>query len=125
MNHLFSLSGRANRQPYIWHILLDDIVAISLLILIFGGAVMGLAVGIESFGILALLAAWGVVVATACAALCVTVRRLHDLDRTGWQLLLGLIPFVNLYIWFLLFFQPGTQGPNRYGPDPMARRSPG
>ena len=51
-----------------------------------------------------------------CAA---GVRRFHDLDRSGWHLLWGLIPFVPivLYGWWTL---PGTKGPNRFGPDPLA-----
>jgi uncharacterized membrane protein YhaH (DUF805 family) len=49
----------------------------------------------------------------------VSVRRLHDLDRTGWWLLLWFTiigGFVLLY-WFCL---KGTAGTNRFGPDPLA-----
>jgi uncharacterized membrane protein YhaH (DUF805 family) len=51
--------------------------------------------------------------------LAVSVRRLHDLDRTGWWLLIILtgIGLILLLIWFCL---RGTSGPNRYGPDPLA-----
>ena len=56
----------------------------------------------------------------------VTIRRWHDLDQSGWFMLLfavlGAIPFigaiasiVNL-VWFCL---PGTNGPNKYGDDPV------
>ena len=50
--------------------------------------------------------------------LAVSVRRLHDLDRTGWWLLLVLtvIGYIVLLAWFCL---RGTVGPNRYGPDPL------
>ena len=46
--------------------------------------------------------------------LAVASRRLHDLDRTAWWLLLGLVPIANilLLIWFCM---KGTSGPNRYG----------
>jgi len=50
----------------------------------------------------------------------VSVRRLHDLDRTGWWLLIYLtgIGAIVLLIWFCL---AGTRGPNRYGHDPLLR----
>jgi uncharacterized membrane protein YhaH (DUF805 family) len=48
----------------------------------------------------------------------VSVRRLHDLDRTGWWLLiiLTIIGGILLLVWFCM---RGTVGPNRYGPDPL------
>ncbi|SNS17599.1 Uncharacterized membrane protein YhaH, DUF805 family [Sphingomonas laterariae] len=51
-------------------------------------------------------------------ALAVQVRRLHDLDKSGWLLLLGFIPFIGVFV--LLYFMciEGTRGPNRYGQDP-------
>jgi uncharacterized membrane protein YhaH (DUF805 family) len=47
------------------------------------------------------------------------VRRLHDLDRTGWWLLIvfTIIGVIVLLIWDCI---KGTNGPNRYGPDPLA-----
>lgn len=117
---LFSLHGRSNRARYIWHTLLDGLVVAALLFLIFGGALGGLSMGGGPLTVLfAVLAAWMVLIAAFAAELCITVRRLHDLNRSGWQWLLSFVPFVNLYIWILLIFEPGTQGPNRYGPDPL------
>jgi uncharacterized membrane protein YhaH (DUF805 family) len=51
--------------------------------------------------------------------LAVGVRRLHDLDRTGWWWLIGFtgIGLILLFIWACM---QGTQGPNRFGPDPLA-----
>ena len=118
---LFSFDGRANRARYIWHTLLDGFVVVFLIFLIAGGALAGMSLG-GGVGLawLAALAAWTIVLAACFAELAVTVRRLHDLDRTGWQWLLGFVPLLNLYIWFLLIFQPGTHGANRYGADPLA-----
>jgi uncharacterized membrane protein YhaH (DUF805 family) len=49
----------------------------------------------------------------------VIVRRLHDCDRSGWWFWLYLIPIVGA-IWLLVWFcMRGTQGDNRYGPDPL------
>jgi len=51
--------------------------------------------------------------------LAVSARRLHDIDRTAWWLLLALtlIGTILLVIWACF---KGTNGPNRYGPDPLA-----
>lgn len=53
--------------------------------------------------------------------LAVSVRRLHDIDRTGWWMLIVLtvIGLILLLVWFCL---RGTPGPNRYGADPRAAR---
>jgi uncharacterized membrane protein YhaH (DUF805 family) len=67
-------------------------------------------------GILLLLYA----LATFIPNLAVTVRRLHDQDKSGWWILIALIPFIG-GIWLLiLYFVDGTSGPNRFGPDPKA-----
>jgi uncharacterized membrane protein YhaH (DUF805 family) len=52
--------------------------------------------------------------------LAVTIRRLHDLDKSGWHILVGLIPLVGGIILIIWYATEGTRGPNRYGPDPLA-----
>ena len=49
----------------------------------------------------------------------VLIRRLHDTDRSGWWVLLGLIPIANIALLVFMFIQ-GTVGSNRFGPDPKA-----
>jgi uncharacterized membrane protein YhaH (DUF805 family) len=51
-------------------------------------------------------------------SLAVTVRRLHDQDKSGWLVLLPLIPLVGGIILLVFMLLEGTQGPNRFGPDP-------
>jgi uncharacterized membrane protein YhaH (DUF805 family) len=51
--------------------------------------------------------------------LAVTVRRMHDLDKSGWWWLIGFIPLVGAIILLVWFCQRGTVGPNRFGPDPL------
>lgn len=46
------------------------------------------------------------------------VRRLHDLDKSGWWWLLMLIPLVNLIVFLYILFAPGSDGENRFGPVP-------
>jgi uncharacterized membrane protein YhaH (DUF805 family) len=49
----------------------------------------------------------------------VTVRRLHDTDKSGWYYLIVLIPFVGIFILMYFCTLKGTEGPNRFGPDPL------
>lgn len=51
--------------------------------------------------------------------LAVSVRRLHDTDRSGWWLLLGFIPFIGGLILLIFLVSGGTRGPNRFGDDPF------
>ncbi|MCC4799997.1 DUF805 domain-containing protein [Enterovibrio norvegicus] len=54
--------------------------------------------------------------------LAVTVRRLHDTDRSGWWALLGIVPFGVIALLILQAFE-GTKGGNRFGPDPKGNDS--
>lgn len=44
----------------------------------------------------------------------ITIKRLHDINTSGWYSLFTIIPFV----WLIFLFIPGTKGPNRFGDDP-------
>jgi len=57
-------------------------------------------------------------IATFLPGLAVAVRRLHDIDRTGWWILIALT-VIGLFVLIYWFCQPGTAGPNRFGPDPF------
>ncbi len=50
----------------------------------------------------------------------VTIRRLHDTDRSGWFVLFALIPLVGAIFLLVFYCEKGTRGPNRFGPDPKA-----
>jgi uncharacterized membrane protein YhaH (DUF805 family) len=50
----------------------------------------------------------------------IAVRRLHDLDRSGWWILLVLIPLIGAIILLIWFVSKGTDGSNRFGPDRLA-----
>ena len=57
--------------------------------------------------------------ATFLPGITLSVRRLHDIDRLGWWVLLGLIPVIG---WIVLIYWAclrGTVGANRFGPDPL------
>jgi len=75
---------------------------------------------------------WGLflvfVLASLLPGLAVTVRRLHDRNMSGWWLVgvsvLSLLPLLGFFVWIafiVIMLLDGTEGPNRYGPDPKAR----
>ena len=56
-------------------------------------------------------------VATFLPTLAIGIRRLHDIDHTGWLIWLTIIGSLLLIYWACV---RGTPGPNRFGPDPLA-----
>ena len=50
----------------------------------------------------------------------VLIRRLHDLDKSGWSWLIALIPLVGVILLIVWLATEGTRGVNKYGPDPKA-----
>ena len=50
--------------------------------------------------------------------LAVSVRRLHDTDRSGWWLLIGIVPFIGLVVLLIFMVLDSTPGTNRFGPYP-------
>jgi uncharacterized membrane protein YhaH (DUF805 family) len=56
--------------------------------------------------------------------LAVQVRRLHDIDKSGWNILWFNIPIVGSILMIVWGCRPGTVGDNRYGPDPLAPAGP-
>ena len=101
----FNYQGRASRSAYWWFALAEFIVYLILDIIfvqVIGG---GAGVGLYS-----LLAIAGLIV-----GLPLIVRRLHDTDRSGWWVLIGLIPFVGGIVLLVFALLPSTPGPNRFG----------
>lgn len=49
----------------------------------------------------------------------VSVRRLHDKDRSGWWLFIALVPLIGVLVLLYWFATRGTLGENRFGPDPV------
>lgn len=106
----FNFSGRALRSEYWW----PQVFFILLYVIMFAGAAL---LG-ETIGGFWVIVIFLVILASIIPSISVTVRRLHDSDKSGWFYLLGLIPFVGFYILYLVIIK-GTDGPNRFGPDPL------
>lgn len=105
-------SGRARRSEY-WYFFLFSII-ISVILGIVDGA-LGLVSAETGMGILGGIYSLAVLI----PGIAVTVRRLHDTDRSGWWILIGLIPLVGLVL-LVFMIQEGTSDDNQYGPDPKA-----
>lgn len=57
-------------------------------------------------------------IATIIPSLAVTFRRLHDTDHSAWWILIGLVPIIGGLVLLYFYLIEGTQGANRFGPDP-------
>ena len=102
-----NFSGRARRQEF-WMFVLLQLIAFFVAGFVDGMLGLPMVVtGIVGLGLL-------------IPALSVTVRRLHDTDRSGWWILVSLVPFVGGLILFVFQVLEGTPGPNRFGPNPKA-----
>jgi uncharacterized membrane protein YhaH (DUF805 family) len=117
-------SGRARRREYWMFVLVNVVIVIvlSLLDTLLGtGGFRTMSGGgsfyaANSLGLLSGLYSLAVLLPT----IAVTVRRLHDTDRTGWWILLGFIPIIGGIVLLVFYVLEGTRGPNRYGPDPKS-----
>jgi uncharacterized membrane protein YhaH (DUF805 family) len=104
-----TFSGRARRAEYWWFILATILVS---LVLGFIDGLLGLG---GEFGLLSSI--WSL--AVFLPSLAVGVRRLHDTDRSGWWMLISFLPLIGLIVLIVFFAQKGTDGANRFGPDPL------
>ena len=104
-------SGRAPRAEYWWFYLLVIVIYFVGMIL---DSMIGSNFGGSGYGMFTALAA----VALLIPSLAAGARRLHDTDRSGWWLLIALIPLIGAIILLVFLVTQGTQGPNSYGEDP-------
>ena len=116
-------SGRARRKEFwMWYLF----VLIMYFVLMYLDAALGLggtatgyaeggSVGFNmTGGLLTLLFMLAILVPNIAVA----VRRMHDIGKSGWMVLIGLIPLFGWIYVIYLYVQPGQAGPNQYGPDP-------
>ncbi len=104
-------SGRARREEY-WMFTLFNIIFIIVAMIL--DNILGLTVEEEPYGVFYFLYAFAVLI----PGLAVTVRRLHDVGKSGWMILVALIPIVGA-IWLLvLMVLDSDPGDNEYGQNP-------
>jgi uncharacterized membrane protein YhaH (DUF805 family) len=99
-------TGRARRKEYWMFALINAVIAISI------GVVEGL---LGSPGIIGGLYALFVFL----PSLAVAIRRLHDSGKTGWWILVVLVPIIGLFVFIYFMVVPGDLGANEHGPDPL------
>ena len=103
-------SGRARRTEY-WMFLLGTVL-IALVLSVIAG-IVGVALD-SDLRLLSTVYALAVLI----PSLAVSVRRLHDTSRSGWWLLLGLVPIIGVIVLLVFMVQDSHPGDNQYGPSP-------
>lgn len=104
-------SGRAPRAEYWWFYLLSIVIYIIGMVV---DGIIGSDLGGTGYGIVTALVGLGLIV----PSIAVGIRRLHDTGRSGWWLLIALIPLIGVIVLLVFFVTEGTPGENCYGPNP-------
>lgn len=109
-----TFAGRATRPEYWWWFLATIILFVALGLL--DGGVVAPMMGYPLFGEeaaqpLSTVASLAILIPN----LAVACRRLHDTDRSGWWLLISLIPILGALVLLYFLVQPSDEGENRFG----------
>lgn len=119
-------SGRSRRREYWFFALLIFLVTIVLTFVTGAGGILmdptsvAAGAGLGASVIILLLFCLAIFI----PALAVQVRRFHDQDKSGWFVLLNLIPYIGGLIVLVFMCIEGTRGPNRFGSDPKESDTP-
>ena len=113
-----NFNGRARRSEFWYFNLFNGIIYLIFLLLIlfvasganngaYGTAIIGLYIGYSLYSLV-----------TFIPSLSVAVRRLHDIDKSGWFYLIGFVPLIGQILLIIWFATEGTKGSNEYGHNP-------
>lgn len=105
LRNYVNFSGRARRQEYWMFALISTIISI---VLSFIGKLIGMPTLLSGLYALAIL----------LPSIGVSVRRLHDIGKSGWWLLIAFVPFVGAIVLLIFACIEGQPGTNEYGPNP-------
>jgi len=100
-------SGRARRMEFWMFTLINLLVIVGLLVFSDKLRLASILLAIYCFGMV-------------IPNLALTVRRLHDTGRSGWWILIGIVPLIGAIAMLIFEVLPGDVGDNAYGPDPKA-----
>ena len=103
-------SGRSSRAEYWWFTLF--IVLVDVIVTAVDTVVLG--TDLRDIGLLSTV--WQL--ATLIPSLAIGVRRLHDIDKSGWWILLWFVLVIGWIVLLVWAIKRGDGGPNKYGPDP-------
>ena len=107
-------SGRARRTEYWMFVLCNIVVSI----------VIGILAPLIFSGIIANTIGWAYLLVVLIPSLAILARRLHDIDRSGWWILIGFIPLIGAIVIFIFSVLDSTPGTNSYGPNPKGVMAP-
>ncbi len=111
LKNYVGFKGRARRKEYWMFVLFHIIFSIAAMVL---DNVTGMADPTTNYGPIYALYA----LALLLPSLAVAVRRLHDVGKSGWFLLIALIPIIGAIWLIVLYVTDSKPGPNKYGPNP-------
>jgi len=111
-------AGRARRKEFWVFVLVNTLIAVALAMIDMYTGTFDEEVGL---GLLSGLYALAMIV----PSIAVTVRRLHDTDRSGWWYLLVCVPLIGGLVILVFMLLDGTPGTNRFGPNPKGESGPG
>jgi len=109
----FDFSGRAPRKEYWLFALFYLVVYIVAIILDMSFGLFNEELQIGAFSVIISLAFF-------IPCLAVSIRRLHDTNKSGWFFLLVFVPILGPIALLVFFCIKGTDGPNRFGDDPLS-----
>ena len=108
MKEIFSSEGRYNRAKYWGRLILISIIYVLVIVTLFS----------TNFVYVPSIALYLTLPYLVVILLCI-IKRLHDLDKSGWFALLYFVPLANTVMMIILAFMKGTVGFNEYGEDPL------
>ena len=108
LKNYVNFQGRANRAEFWWLFLFNFLV----------GFVLGILGQIGKIGVVFTILSYIYSLAVLLPGLGVSVRRLHDINKSGWYILIGLIPIVGGIILIIWLAKEGDKTENQYGPVP-------
>lgn len=103
--------GRAGQKEYWWFSLFSFIIILVLSVIDIVTGTFNVNVGLGLLGGIYTLA-------VLIPSIAVSVRRLHDTDRSGWWFLINGIPLIGVIVFLVFTAQDGTSGDNQYGSNP-------
>jgi len=115
-NKYATFSGRASRSEYWWGYLGYFVIATVLQIFALVGGIALIDAGELALlpGLIALVG----IVAMIIPTIAVSVRRMHDTGKSGWMLLILIIPCIGFILWIVWMVEDGQAHDNAYGPVP-------
>lgn len=113
-------SGRSRRKEYWMFYLLNLLIGLFVGLVFLIGYVAGMGqTAMDTYLMPVVYLACLYSLVALIPGLAVTIRRLHDTDRSGWNILWGVVPAIGAFILLYFYVTPGMRGANRFGPDPL------